>query len=316
MAADYRLTEKERILAVLPPYTRVSMFWYTAAVFTGGAQVLTALDPSGILSMLEEEAITLVIFIPDLARYIMALPTFDSSDISSLERIVMAGTRLAPSLRVEIERRLCPTLYEVYGQQECGLLTLMPPEDRERKPESIGYQYLGSEISVVDKNGTPQASGVMGEIVSRSPARTGVIYAEPKQPRRLKADEWYRSGDIGFLDEDGYLYYRGRFDDALDTDDGIVFASEIEAALLSMEDVVDCAAVGLSDPAGVSIVGVFAVVSPDARITEAELSDRCRGDRTLKDVVEKVFIVDRLPRNDTGKVMKHVLANDYRAAGG
>jgi len=315
MAVDYRLTEDERILAVLPPYTRVSLFWYTAAVYTGGAQVLTALDPAEILSLLEEESITLVIFIPDLARHVMALPIFDSSDISSLRRIVLAGTRLAPSLRIEIERRLCPTLYEVYGQQECGLLTLMPPEDREKKPESIGYPYLGSEIRVVDKNGAPRPPGEMGEIVSRSPARTEVMYAEPKQPRRLKADDWYRSGDIGFFDEDGYLYYRGRLDDALDTGGKIVFASEIEAVLLSMDDVVDCAAVGLPEPGGAFIVGVFAVPPPDARITETELFDRCRSDRTLKDVVGKVFIVDRLPRNDIGKVMKHILVDDYSAAG-
>lgn len=312
MAVDYALTETERILAVFPPFTRVSMFWYTAAVFTGGAQVLSTLDPSHILSLFEEENITLCILIPDLARHVMDLPEFPSRDISSLERIVVAGTRLAPSLRSEIEHRLCPALYEVYGQQECGLLTLMPPEDRGKKPESIGYPYLGSEIVVVDKNGVHLPPEESGEILSRSPARAGVICPEPKRPRRLPVDEWYRSGDIGYQDEDGYFYYQGRLDDALDVNGGIVFASEIEALVLSMEDIIDCAAVDLAGRADAPGIGIFAVAQPGSRITEEDLLSRCRNVPSLKGVVGKVFFVDRLPRNEIGKVMKHVLTNEYQ----
>jgi len=312
MAVDYALTEEERILAVFPPFTRVSMFWYTAVVFTGGTQVLSSLDPSHILSLFEEERITLCILIPDLARHVMDLPEFPSRDVSSLQRMVVAGTRLAPSLRIEIERRLCPALYEVYGQQECGLLTLMPPEDRGKKPESIGYPYLGSKIFVADRNGAPLPPGELGEILSRSPARAGVIYPEPKRPRHIPADEWYQSGDIGYVDEDDYFYYRGRLDDALDVDGKIVFASEVEAIVLSMEDIIDCAAVDLSGRADASGIGIFAVAQPGSRIAKEEILSRCRNDPSLKGVVGKVFFVDRLPRNEIGKVMKHVLTNEYQ----
>ncbi|MBN1883821.1 MAG: acyl--CoA ligase [Deltaproteobacteria bacterium] len=313
MAVEQGVTEDERILAVLPPYTRVSMFWYTAALFVGAAQVLSDLDPSRILSLFEEERITLSILIPDLARHVMALPEFASRDVSSLRRIVMAGTRLPPSLRVEIEHRLCPVLYEVYGQQECGLLTLMPPEDRGKKPESVGRPYLGSEIIVADRSGAPLPPGTLGEIISRSPARAGVIYPEPKKPRRIPTDEWYWSGDIGYLDEDGYLYYRGRREDALDIDGEVVFASEIEALVTAMEGVVDCAAVDLSESADFSGVGIFAVVEPDSHTTEEELLNRCRRDPSLGAVVKKVFFVGHLPRTDTGKVMKHALLDDSRS---
>jgi len=190
----------------------------------------------------------------------------------------------------------------------------MPPEDREKKPESIGYPYLGSEIVVVDKNGEPLPPGEPGEILSRSPARAGVIYPEPKRPQRLTADEWYRSGDIGYMDEGGYLYYRGRLDDALDINGEIVFASEIEAVVLSMEDIIDCAAVGVPGREGSSVVGVFAVIEPNARITEEELFSRCQNDPSLKAVVGKVFFVDQLPRNEIGKVKKHVLISEYQNA--
>jgi long-chain acyl-CoA synthetase len=229
--------------------------------------------------------------------------------------MVISGTRLSPALRDEMERRLCPVLYEAYGQQECGLLTLMPPEDREKKPESIGYQYLESEIKIVDRSGVSLPPGQLGEIISRSPARAGVIYPEPKRPRRIKPDEWYWSGDIGYYDEDGYFYYRGRREDALHIDGGVVFASEIEALVRSAEGVLDCAAVDLSDRLGSPGVGVFAVMDPASRITEGDILAHCRGDASLGDVVKKVFFTDNLPRTDTGKVMKHVLLSELEAAG-
>jgi fatty-acyl-CoA synthase len=198
--------------------------------------------------------------------------------------------------------------------QESGTLVVSTPEDRVRRPDSVGHPILFAEVLVVDAEGRDVAPGQTGAIIGRSPGTVSSYYNNPEKTAETFRDGWLHTGDLGRLDEEGYLFINGRLKDVIVTGGQNVHAGEVEEAILGCPGVADCAVIGLSDPLwGESVTAV--VVGAEGAVVEADaVIQWCRKSLAGFKTPKKVLIqTEALPRTPTGKVQKFLLVERYDA---
>jgi fatty-acyl-CoA synthase len=195
--------------------------------------------------------------------------------------------------------------------QESGALTLSTPEDRQRKPASAGRLVMYSQLRIVDAQGNDLPAGQPGEIYGRSPNAVTAYYESPAKTEETFGGGWIHTGDIGYLDDEGYLFISGRIKEVIVTGGQNVHAAEIEELILTFPGVADCTVIGL--PHALWGEAVTAVVVPNGEAVDAEALikfclTRLAGFKTPKSVLQQN---DALPRTPTGKVQKFRLVERY-----
>jgi fatty-acyl-CoA synthase len=196
--------------------------------------------------------------------------------------------------------------------QETGTLVLSTPEDRVRRPHSVGRVVLYSEVRIVDEQGSAVATGQTGEVLGRSPAAVTSYYENPARSAETFRNGWIHTGDLGSLDEEGFLTLRGRKKDMIITGGQNVFAAEVEEALLACPGVVDCAVIGLPDPLWGERVSAVVVVRAGAAPTEERITGHCRKTLAGFKIPRQLILQEApLPRTPTGKVQKFILVERH-----
>jgi len=299
-------------LTVFPLYGRVGFAWSAAAIVYGIRHVIANFDAGRMLQLIEQERVTITNLVPTMGAMLLAQPDLAQRDLSSLRALVFAGSMLPEPIRQGATERLCPRLYEYYGMQECGTLVVSTPQDRERRPASVGRVVLFAEVRIVDEQGRSLATGEIGEIVCRSPTATTAYHRNPEKSAEAFRDGWLHTGDLGSFDDEGYLFIRGRKKDMIVSGGQNVFAAEVEEAILALPEIADCAVIGLPDPLWGERVSAVVVLRAGAVLTPEALLRHCRerlaGFKTPKQVLMQQ---EPLPRTATGKVQKFVLVERY-----
>ena len=315
LAAFFRTLDMSRgdvVMTVFPVFGRVGVGWIIGSIMYGVPNVLTNFEPQDVLRLIEAERVTIVNMVPTMAAMLLPVQAASPRDLKSLRAIVFAGASLPASIREQSTRALCPAIYEYYGMNEMGALAMSSPEDRRRRPDSVGKPITFSEIRIVDEGGAELGPNQVGEILGRSPLGAVGYFDNPHQSAETFRDGWVRTGDLGHVDEEGYLFLRGRKKDIIITGGQNVYPAEVEEVILSHDDVADCAVFGLPDDLwGERVVGVV-VPRPGAAVTLAQLEAFCR--RKLAGFkVPKDFFLDAgpLPRTSTNKVQKFLLAERF-----
>ena len=310
----FSLREEDVFMNVFPAFGRVGFGWSLVAVLLGSRNVLMDFDAKALPGVVAREGVTFTNLVPTMVALLMAEPSFDSSQFTSLRAICFVGAMLPRTIREQAEARLCRNVFEAYGLQETGYLTVSTPEDRRYKPESIGQSVLFADVRIVDASGAPVTTGETGEIIGRSPNGITGYFNNPERNAEVFRNGWFHTGDLGRFDEEGYLYINGRVKDMIISGGQNVHASEIEAALLELEGVGDCAVFGLPDPVWGEVVAVAVV--PHGTGTSAEtLQAYCRERLASFKIPRRVFFQDiPLPRTPTGKVQKFLLVERYAPA--
>lgn len=302
-------------LTLFPAYGRVGLSSVLVTMMMGARNVLGNFDAEDALRLIDEESVTFMWLVPTMAALMLAAPGLESRRLSSLRAIGFVGAMLPPSIREQSMARLCPRVYEGYGLQESGMLTISTPQDRARKPDSVGKPLLFAEVRVVDGNGYPVASGEIGEITGRSPNCITGYYQSPAKNAEAFRNGWFHTGDLGRLDADGYLFLCGRVKDMIISGGQNVHSAEIEATLLTLAGVTDCAVIGLPHEVWGEVVTAVVVAQDGATLEAEQVQDFCRQTLASFKVPRQVlFQQDPLPRTPTGKVQKFVLVERYRAA--
>ncbi len=310
---SFDLTRQDVFLNVFPAFGRVGFGWSLVAVLLGSRNVLMDFDAKRVPEVIRAERITFTNLVPTMASLILAEPGFDPRSTSSLRAICFVGAMLPRALREAAAERLCPGIYEAYGLQETGYLSVSTPEDRVRKPDSVGQVVLFSEVRIVDASGADVPTGTTGEILGRSPNGITGYHNNPQRNAEVFRNGWFHTGDLGRLDADGHLYISGRVKDMIISGGQNVHASEIEAALVELTGVADCAVIGLPDPLWGEVVAAVVVPREPAPSVEA-LQDFCRERLAGFKVPRRVFFQsEALPRTPTGKVQKFLLVERYGA---
>lgn len=308
---SYDLTSRDVAMTVFPMFGRVGFGWAVASVQLGLLNVLANFETKSVLRLIEEEGVTAVNLVPTMAAMLLACPSLADSRTDSLRVLVFAGSSLPEPIRESVQTRLCPNVYEYYGMQESGALTLSTPEDRQRKPASAGRLVMYSQLRIVDAQGNDLPAGQPGEIYGRSPNAVTAYYESPAKTEETFGGGWIHTGDIGYLDDEGYLFISGRIKEVIVTGGQNVHAAEIEELILTFPGVADCTVIGL--PHALWGEAVTAVVVPNGEAVDAEALikfclTRLAGFKTPKSVLQQN---DALPRTPTGKVQKFRLVERY-----
>jgi acyl-CoA synthetase (AMP-forming)/AMP-acid ligase II len=206
-------------------------------------------------------------------------------------------------------------VWEYYGMQETGLLTLSTPEDQVRRPGSVGLPICFAEVKIVRLDGSRAAAGELGEILGRSPNAVASYFDNPEKSAATFRDGWVYTGDLGFQDAEGFLFIRGRVKDMIITGGQNVHAAEVEEAILRVPGVAECAVFALPDDVWGERVAAVAVTAPDGdrpALTAEAVQAACRERLAGFKVPRAIFLQEQpLPRTPTGKVQKFLLVERH-----
>ena len=214
---------------------------------------------------------------------------------------------------LEMSRRLPDVrLYNFYGQTEMSpMATLLRPEDQVRKAGSAGRAALNVETQVVGDDGRPVAPGEVGEIVHRSPHAMLGYWNDPEKTAEAFHGGWFHSGDLGVLDEEGYLSVVDRKKDMIKTGGENVASREVEEAIYAHPAVQEVAIFGIPDPKWIEAVTAAVVLRAGEQASETELIAFCRERLAGFKAPKHVVLVDELPKNASGKILKRNLRERF-----
>ena len=280
----------------------------------GTVVVMERFDPEECLRLIEKHRVTHSALVPTLFVRLLRLPPEARTryDLSTLRHVVHSGAPCAPEVKRAMLKWWGPVLYETYGSTETGVVTKISPEEWFAKPGSVGRPVLTGEVRIRGGDGQWAGPGQTGDIYLRihgTPDFT--FHGDPEKRAAVEYDGLITCGDMGWLDEEGYLFLCDRRVDMVISGGVNIYPAEVEAALLEHPGVADCAVFGIPDPefgeALVAYVEAEDGVKPDE--LKAFLRARIAGYKVPRHVV----ISDVLPREETGKIMKRRLRDNFLA---
>jgi long-chain acyl-CoA synthetase len=287
-----------------PGYTRV-------ALATGGTAFFQRhFDAEEVLRLVDKHKITHWVAVPTMLQRILRLPpqTRTRYDVSSL-RFVMAGAApFPPELKADIAGYFGDVVYEIYGSTESGMIAGATPADLRRYPGTSGRPFRQVDLRIVDADGNPVPAGVIGEITVRTPAViAGYIGRGPLGPDKLDADRYYHTGDVGYVNEAGYLFINGRIIDMIIAGGVNIYPAEIEAVIGTHPAVLNVAVIGVPDPDLGEQPYAFVQAVPGSGPTGEEILEFCRGRLAKYKWPRGIRFVDEIPTNAIGKNLKREL---------
>jgi len=250
-----------------------------------------------------------VFIVPAMAQLLIAHPDFEKADLSSIVMCSLGSAPLAPAtLRRLQEKMPDATVSNAYGMTEAGpAYCAMPKEESLKRVGSVGKPMPPMEVQAVDEAGRPLPPGEVGEILIRLPGRQREYYKDDESTARTWAGGWLHSGDLGYLDDDGYLYIVGRQKEVIIRGGNNIYATDVEAVLHEHPDVREAAVVGVPHDVLGEDVAAWVSLRDGARLDEDDLRAFCATRLADYKLPRRITFVDELPRNATGKVLKQQL---------
>jgi long-chain acyl-CoA synthetase len=285
----------------------------------GGTVVIQpGFDPERTLSLIERHRVTNIMAVPTMLHRIRTLPDSvrGSYDVSSLRILLVGGAAVPHNLKVWVREFFGPDLkiYETYGATEVWLISVMMPEFQFERPGSCGQLLPGVKVKILGKSGETLPAGEIGEICAKTPLMIDrYLDRPPMGPEDMTKDGFYRTGDGGYLDEDGFLYVTDRIKDVIVSGGVNIYPAEIEDVLISHPGVVDAAVIGVPNTEFGEQVMAFCETRQGADPTVEELIAFCRERLTAYKAPKSIRFVADLPRNASGKVMKNALRDQFWA---
>lgn len=301
----------DRVLVVLPFFYCYGASLLHTHLRTGGRVVLqnSFAFPESALDVLEREQCTVFAGVPSTFQLLLRASSFATRALPTLRLIQQAGGRLAPVLVDEVlGARNAAALFVMYGQTEAtARLSYLPPERLRDKPGSIGRGIPGVELRVLDEAGRPVGPGGHGEIYARGASISPGYFADPAESAAKFTPHGLRTGDLATVDEDGDIFIADRRDDFIKSWGHRVSSQEVEACALRIDRLVAAAAVGVPDLEAGEAITLSVVPGPGAVVTPEEVLAVCREHLAKHMVPSRVLVVDALPLNANGKVVKSSL---------
>jgi len=301
----------ERELAIFPffhlaGFTAVMIF----AVKMGWTAILVPRpEPRAVLEMMIKYRPTVIPAVPTIYVGLLALPEFKKADLSFVKGFFCAAAPLALETIEELKKATGATMVEAYGLSEStGLVTVTPWRGR-LKQGSAGVPLPSTDMKIVDletgENEVP--TGEEGEIVFRGPQMCRGYYNMPEETEKAIRGGWFHTGDIGKVDEDGYVYIVDRKKDMIIAGGYNIYPRDIDEVLFEHPKVLEACAVGVPDKYRGETVKAFVVVKPGETVTEEELDRYCRQNLAAYKVPKMYEFIESLPKSSVGKVLRREL---------
>jgi fatty-acyl-CoA synthase len=309
----FDFTQTERTLALAPLFHIGGLNGtVNPTLLRGGcAVVVRRFDPAETLAVIEEQRVTSFFAVPTMLDAMARQPAFATRDLSALRTIGAAGAPLPlPTLRTWLDRGV--TMQQAYGMTEASPgCTVLDSADAVRKVGSAGKPVFFTDLRVVRPDGTAAAVDEVGEVIVQGPNIMAGYWNDPERTAEVLVDGWYRTGDAGSLDAEGFLYIRDRYRDMIISGGENVYPAEIESALLELPGVLEAAVIGVPDErwgeVGLAVV-VAPDLAPDGDAVRAALRERLAAFK----VPARIEFAPELPKTATGKIRKPDLRERYR----
>jgi len=258
------------------------------------------------LEVVEQRRPQFVFLVPSMAELLVAHPNFAGADLSSVELCAIGSAPLHPAtLRAMQERMPEAAVSNSYGMTEAGpAFCAMPKGESLKRIGSVGQPMAPLEVRFVDDNGKDVAPGQVGEVLLRMSGRQREYYRDPQATASTWKEGWLHTGDLGRMDDDGYLYIVGRKKDIIIRGGNNVHAADVEAILLDHPVVREAAVVGIPHPVLGEDVAAVVVLRPGAEVSSEALREHCAEYLADYKVPRRIEVAEELPRNATGKVLK------------
>jgi fatty-acyl-CoA synthase len=308
---ELELSSRDRALAGLPLYHSAQMHVFTVPQFLVGATtwLIEAPAPEHCLGLMEREGITSFFAPPTVWISFLRSPAFDAHDLSSLEYIYYGASIMPVPVLHELRERLPGARpFNCYGQSEIGpLATVLYPHEHDARPASCGRPIYNVETRLVDEEMNDVAPGEQGEIVHRSPQLLSGYWDKAEATEEAFAGGWFHSGDVGVMDEAGYITVVDRTKDIIKTGGTMVASREVEEVLFTHPAVSEVAVIALPHPKWVEAVTAVVVLREGAQASEDDILDFAKGELAAFKRPKRVLFADELPRNTAGKILKRSL---------
>ncbi|MBW2313447.1 MAG: AMP-binding protein [Deltaproteobacteria bacterium] len=319
-ASAFALGPEDRLLGQLA----LSHFGGRAmdACWVAGATlvILPGPDPKAMLGAIAEHRVTLVLAIPTLLRMLLDHPDAAGADLTSLRAVVYAAAPAAPSLVRRSLERLGPVLYTGFGQTEAyALNTFMDPAEHVaalaaggERLTSVGRECAGvAQVRICAEDGNALPPGEVGEICVSAPWVTPGFWKRPELDRERLRDGWLRTGDLGRMDAEGYVFLADRKEDKIITGGFNVYPAEIEGALSEHPAVAECAVFAIPDPKWGEAVRAAVTLRPGHDVEPEELVAFCKEHLARFKVPKAVDVLDELPKSGVGKILRRALRKPW-----
>jgi long-chain acyl-CoA synthetase len=277
--------------------------------------ILHHFDAKEVLQLIENEKITKLFAAPTMWNMLLQ-EEISHYNLQSLKLGLYGAAPMAPALVYACQNQLGISLVQAYGMTEMGpAITFLSEDDQITKAGSAGQACLNHEIRIVRPNEQGPSDpedivpvGETGEIIVKGPCMMSGYFNREDATEKAMYKGWYHSGDIGYLDEEGYLWVKDRVDDMVISGGENIYPREVEDVLYAQGGVLDVAVIGLPDEYWGEIVTAF-VVKKDPNLTENDLEEWCKNSEELANFKRprKYIFCDVLPRNASGKIQKFVL---------
>jgi acyl-coenzyme A synthetase/AMP-(fatty) acid ligase len=302
LTTELQLTDRDIHLAV-GSFAHATLQVGLAQLMVGGTVVARPFDRRTFWRDCQDYSITNAMVVPTMISAALEYP----GQITRPIRFASMGAALAMPLQERLAHRF-PTsrLFDFYAATEFGFLTCLRPEDRLTHPSSVGRPYFGQDVAIFDNDGLSLPVGEIGNIYGRGPicisSYIGAVQPLPV-PTILKEQGWVISGDLGYLDEQGFLHVSDRRADLIVIDDIEIFPSEVELIIRESEAVREVAVIGVADTQGQHRICAYIEGSPP----EGEIQRLCYEKLEPHQMPANIFLVEALPRTSSGKISRHLL---------
>jgi acyl-CoA synthetase (AMP-forming)/AMP-acid ligase II len=306
-------TERDRYLCATPLYFGGCRGYSMGTLYAGGTVLLHAppYEPAELLSYANAQSATRLFLVPTLLRRILSLEggSPDTPLFQSLSLLFSTGAVLHAEERDELMQRFCPRYLNFYGSTDGGGCSALMWDDRSDVAGSVGRPVFGATLEIVDKDDTALPAGEVGRIRYRHPGTASGYYNDTKASQQAFRDGWYYPGDLGWIDDGGYLFLAGRETDMIIRGGANIYPAEIEHILMLHPGVHEAAVLGRPSREFGEEVAAFVVLdTKEPPVTNDEIIDHCRKQLASYKVPRDLFVVDALPKSGVGKILKTELA--------
>lgn len=303
------------------PFHHTAPFTFVMTqLFMGGEVViLDAFDAGAAATAIERHGVTWSFMVPFMLERMLEVTETLRGDVaySSLRQLISGASPLSTRTKKQIMQRFPQvSLHEFYGATEAGVITNLRPADQSRKTRCVGQPVAEIEVEIRNEEGIPQSMGVTGDIWLRGPTLFSGYFNAPEKTAEVQAGTWTTIGDIGYLDQEGFLYLVDRRKDVIKSGGVNIYPIEIEEVILQEPSVRECAVVGLKDERWGEAAHAFVALKEDDECVIERIKKICREHLAGYKQPKAIHCLEALPRNANGKVLKRALREKDWVAGG
>jgi acyl-CoA synthetase (AMP-forming)/AMP-acid ligase II len=297
------MNKQERALMTLPVHFNAGRGSVMSMLYLGGTIFIQEkFDEATVFETIEREAITYTMLVPVLCERLLRYEGLGRFRTDSLRYLGITGGHLSQELASNIREKICSDLYEAYASTDCGQITTIGPEDWATRGDTVGKPIWCVLLKITDENGREVPRGEEGEICVRTPLAIQGYYRNAAATDEFLSGGWCHTGDIGFVDDEGYLTVSGRKKNMVKSGGISIFPEEIEDALSKHPAVSEVAVIGFKSAAWGEAVKAFVVLKERATCEPGSLIEFCKESLASYKAPKVVEFLPSLPRTGLGKI--------------